>query len=139
MVDELQTKNEEIEGQLQESKAQIANGTSKMAFLNKKIEELTKKNQVSDMKTEELEGKVEELATYQTKLVSDLEKFKSTDADLVISQQETKECNEELEGEANKNFPCESDKNVKFRHLQIIGRIKIVIFSQPEARSRMSK
>ena len=88
----------------------------------------------SDDEIDLLKQTIEELKTDQVKLVSDLESCKSTDADLIISQQETKECNEELEGEANKNFPCEFDKNVKFRHLQITRRIKIVIFSQPEAR-----
>ena len=110
MIDELQTKNEEIEGQLQESKAQIANGTSKMAFLNKKIEELNTKNENSDTKVEELEGKVKELVTNHAKLASELENCKSTDADLVISQQELKECNEESDAEIKKNLQCESDK-----------------------------
>ena len=45
----------------------------------------------------------------QSKLVSDLENLKSSDADLVISQQEIKECNEELEDEMNKNLQCQNN------------------------------
>ena len=49
------------------------------------------------------------------KIIKELEKktkesCRSSDADLIISQQETKECIEELEDEANKNLRCESDK-----------------------------
>ena len=88
-----------------------------IVLLKKTIEELKTKNKESEIKAEGLEEKIEELETTQFKLVSDLESCKSTDADLIISQQETKECNEELEGEANKNFSCESDKKCQIQTL----------------------
>ena len=134
LIEQLQSTITVLRGEVKELKSD-----DEIVLLKKTIEEWKTKNKESEIKAEGLEEKIEALETTKFKLVSDLESCKSTDADLIISQQETKECNEELEGEANKNFPCESDKNVKFRHLQIIGRIKIVIFSQPEARSRMSK
>ena len=62
------------------------------------------------MKVEKLEDEIEELKSNQTKLISDLESFKSTDADLVISQQETKDCIEEFEAETKTNLQCQSDK-----------------------------
>ena len=43
-------------------------------------------------------------------MTSDLEDYKSKDADLVISKQELKECNEELEVETKKNLQCDSEK-----------------------------
>ena len=73
-------------------------------LLKKTIGELRKKNDESELKAEGLEEKIEELETTQLKLVSDLDSCKSTDVDLLISRQETKECNGELEGEANKKF-----------------------------------
>ena len=48
MVEELKTKNEEIEGNLQETKAQIESGVNEMAHLKKQSEELK-------IKTEQLE------------------------------------------------------------------------------------
>ena len=103
IVEELQTKNKEMEGQLQEFKVQIANGTSKVTFLNKKIEQLTTQNEVSENKVKELKDKVQQLNTSQ-------ENYKNTDADLVISQQELKECNEEFDAEIKENLQCKSDK-----------------------------
>jgi len=44
-------------------------------------------------------------------LTSDLESCKTTDADFVISEQELKECNEELETAVKKNLLCRSEKN----------------------------
>ena len=72
---------------------------NEIVLLKKTIEEWKTKNKESEIKAEGLEEKIEELETTQFKLVSDLESCKSTDVDLLISQQETKECNEELEGE----------------------------------------
>ena len=51
-----------------------------------------------------------ELKTKQSKFASDLEICKSTDADLLISGQELKECNEDLEAEMKKSLRCESEK-----------------------------
>ena len=45
-----------------------------------------------------------------TVLESDLENCKSTDADLVVSQQELKECTEDLDAQTRKNIQCESEK-----------------------------
>ena len=103
IVDELKTKNEEIESHLQESKAEIENGTNELTLMKKTIE-------ISELKVEKLATEVKELKANQTKLVSDLENCKSTDADLVVSQQETKECTEELENEQVENLQCQSDK-----------------------------
>ena len=44
-------------------------------------------------------------------MTSDLESCKTTDADFVISEQELKECNEELETAVKKNLLCRSEKN----------------------------
>ena len=104
MVDELKTKNEEMEGHLQESKAEIEHGTNEMTLMKNTIEE-------SELKVGKLEEEVKKLKSNQTKLVSDLENSKTTDADLVLSQLETKECTEELENEQTKNLQCQSDKN----------------------------
>ena len=63
------------------------------------VEITNAKNKIGSMKKtiKELEKKVEESC-------------RNSDADLIISQQETKECMKELEDEANKNLRCESDK-----------------------------
>ena len=47
---------------------------------------------------------MKQLKSNQTKLKTDL------NADLVISQQETKECNEDLEAQTGRSLQCESDK-----------------------------
>ena len=60
-----------------------------------------------------------ELKSNQTKLVSDLENFKHTDADLVISQRELKECTEDLENQVEANLQCKSQKKACDRELQI--------------------
>ena len=83
MVGELRTKNEEIEGNLRESMVEITNANNEIGSMKKTIKELEKKAE---------------------------ESCRSSDADLIISQQETKECMEELKGEANKNLKCESNK-----------------------------
>ena len=51
-----------------------------------------------------------ELKTTESKLTSYLEDCKTTDADLVISKQELKECSEELNIEVKKNLLCKSEK-----------------------------
>ena len=104
IVDELKTKNEEIEGNLQKSMMEIEKGANEIDSMKKTIQELRKKNK-------ELEKKAGELD-------KELESCQSSDADLIISQQETKECNEELEDEANKNRRCESDKKTCENKLQ---------------------
>ena len=79
------------------------------------------RDEVKELKSDDeivlLKKTIEELKTTQFKLVSDLDSCKSTDVDLLISRQETKECNEELEGERNKKFPCESDKKCQIQTL----------------------
>ena len=69
IVDELKTKNEEIEGHLQESKAEIEHGTNELTLMKKTIE-------ISKLKVENLATEVRELQTNQTKLVSDLKNCK---------------------------------------------------------------
>ena len=90
IVDELKTRTEEIEENLQESMVKIANQTNEIDSMKKTIKDLRKKNK-------ELEKNAEESC-------------RSSDAYLIISQQEIKECNEELEDEVKKNLRCESDK-----------------------------
>ena len=51
-----------------------------------------------------------ELKKTESKLTSELEDRKTTDADLVISNQDLKECNGELDSELTKNLQCESEK-----------------------------
>ena len=53
---------------------------------------------------------IQELQSKQSKMTSDLQDYKSTDADLVISKQELKECNEELEVQTKKNLQCDSEQ-----------------------------
>ena len=74
------------------------------------IEELKHKNEESDMRANHLEETIEELKTNQAKLVSDLENCARSDVDLVISQRELKECNENLEAETRRNTQCESGR-----------------------------
>ena len=190
MVGELQTKNEKIEAHLQQSKAKIEHGTSEMT-MNKKAEKLEaevtelRANQtklISDLEnckstdadlmitrreikecTEDLDDATKkahecqsenvsnlkmilELKTKRTKLKSDLEIFKSTDADLVISQQETKECNEDLEAQTGRSLQCESDKknceqaleNEERKSQNLQDRNSKVMKSLEEARSSSS-
>ena len=63
-----------------------------------------------------------DLKVNQTKLVSNLESLKSTDADLVVSQQEIKKCNEELDAETMRNLQCESGKKICEKSLEKITR-----------------
>ena len=86
MVDQLETKNEEIESQLRVSKLEIADRTNEIDSMKTTIEELRKKNKELEKMAEKLEERNESC--------------QSSDADLIISKQETKECNEELEGKA---------------------------------------
>ena len=75
-----------------------------------KVDDAKQMAKLKNSKVEKLEEELAELKTNQTKLVLDLENYKSTDADLVISQQETKECTQELENEQAKNIQCQSVK-----------------------------
>ena len=112
LIEQLQSTITILRGEVKKLKSD-----NEIVLLKKTIEELKTKNKESEIKAEGLEEKMEELETTQFKLASDLESCKSTDVDLLISQQETKECNEELEGEANNNFPCESDKKCQIQTL----------------------
>ena len=124
MVEELKSKNEVIEGHLQETKAQIESGNNENANLKKQNEELKarvekleeerdaemKKNVQCQSENAENLKLVQALQSSRSKLTSDLENYKTTDADLVISNQELTECNEELEAETKENRLCESRK-----------------------------
>ena len=88
-----------------------------------KASNIDETNQIAKLKSEktrlkkqieELEEKCEQLQANQTKLISDLESLKTTDADLVNSQQELRECDKGLEVEMKKNLQCQSDnKSIK--------------------------
>ena len=124
VVEELKTKNGEIEGHLQETKAKIESGNIENAFLKKKNEELKiKAEKLQEERDLETNKRVKcqsenvtnlkmilELKATDTKLTSELEDCKKTDADLVISEQELKECNEKLEAEVKQNLLCASEK-----------------------------
>ena len=126
MVEELKTKNEEIEVHLQETKAKVERGANEMTNLKKQNEELkvkTKKleeERDSEMKkslqyqSENLSNRelILELKEIKSKLTTDLENCETTDANLVILNQELEECNEELEVEIKKNLQCESVKKI---------------------------
>ena len=96
MIEQLKSTITLLRGEVKELKSD-----DEIDLLKKTIEELRNKNKESKLKAEEQEEKIAELETNQSKLVSDIASCKSTDVDLLISQQETKECNEKLEGEAN--------------------------------------
>ena len=126
MVEELKTKNEEIEGNLQETKARIESGVNQMADLKKENEELKMNAQkLEEERDAEIEKSLQyqsenvanlklilDLKTTESKLTSDFENYKTTDADLVISNRELKECNNELETEMKKVVELKS-KNAK--------------------------
>ena len=102
---------EKLESEVQKSQ----NLHDQNSELMKSVEKYTEKNEVSVMKVEQLEDHVEKLMTNQTKLVSDLENCKITDANLVISQQEIEKCNQDLEAATHNNRRCqlENDSNLK--------------------------
>ena len=126
MVEQLNIKKEEIEGHLQESKAIIANGNAEIEFISKSFEQSKKENHDLEMKTEELEEENAKLKESQNKLASELDSFKSTDADLVISRQETKECNEDLQGQKTKYFQCFSEnEELKATQTKLKSDLKI--------------
>ena len=116
MVEELETKNEETEVHLQETKAKIENGNSEKAALKKqngelnlKVEKLEDERDAEKEKNIQCQSKIisymetiHELQSKQSKMTTDLGDCKTTDADLVISNKELKECNEELEIEVKK-------------------------------------
>ena len=82
------------------------------AISKETIEEWKKKNEASEIKANKLEENLEKLKINQIKLISDLESCKRTDEDLVILQQELKECNQDLEAEAKRNIQCESGRTI---------------------------
>ena len=110
LIDNLRTENEEIEVQLQISNGKIANGANEIKSLKKTINELKKKNEEWMRKNDKLEEKIEHLKTKESKLVSDLKDCESSDADLLISQQETKDCNKNLEAHKAMNLHCDSER-----------------------------
>ena len=91
--------------------------------LKQTIEILEKKNKKSEIKANELEENLKELKTNQSKLVSELESCRSTDADLVISQRELNECNQDLEAEVVRNSWCEYGKTTCAHQLGYQGEI----------------
>ena len=87
--------------------------------LKLKVERLEKERDAETKKTFQCQSEnisnretILELKTTQSKLTSDLEICESTDADLLISDKELKECNEELKAEMKKNVQCESEKKI---------------------------
>ena len=118
MVDELKTKNEEIGGQLLESKVKIANGTNEIAFMKTKVEEFRNRTENSEKKVEELEALVEKLKTDKLELVFDLQNCNQTDADFIKAQQKIKKCNGDLDVLVEKSLRCHSENasNQKLIH-----------------------
>ena len=131
MIEELKTKNKEIQKHLQESKAIIANKTSKIDFCNETIEKIMKKEEKSKTQIETLENEIDdemtknlrcqtdidskqelilELKSNQSQLMIDLEICKTSNVDLVITQRELKECKNENEAEMETNIACLSAK-----------------------------
>ena len=88
------------------------------AISKETIEELKKKKEASEIKANELEENLEKMKTNQIKLISDLESCESTDDDLVILQQELKECNQDLVAETIRNNQCESGRTTCSNTLQ---------------------
>ena len=143
MVEELKAKNEEIEGNLQETKAIIENGVNQMADLKKENEELKMNAQkLKEERDAEIEKSLQyqsenvanlklilDLKTTESKLTSDLENYKTTDADLVISNRELKECNNELETEMKKVVELKS-KNAKITSELESGSADYIITKQ---------
>ena len=87
--------------------------------LKLKVERLEKERDAEKEKTFQCQSEnisnrelILELKTKQSKLTSDLEICESTDADLLISDKELRECNEELKAEIQKNLQCESEKTI---------------------------
>ena len=85
--------------------------------LKLKVEKLEKERDAETTKSLQCQSEnltnrelILELKTTKSKLTSDLEICESTDADLLISGQELKECNEELGAEMQKSLQCESEK-----------------------------
>ena len=76
---------------------------------------------------------IQELKTTESKFTLELENCKTTDADLVISNQELKECDGELDSELTKNLQCESEK--KTCEVEIISKNEKIL----ELRSKNKK
>ena len=73
--------------------------------------EINKRDQCQADNVENLKL-VLKLKTTESKLISDLENCKTSEADLAISNQELKDCKQELEVEIKKNRQCKSDKKI---------------------------
>ena len=113
----LTTENEKMKDHLKESNAKVVSLTSEIDLMKKSIEELTMKNEELDIKAEDLEGKIDQFQMKESKLVSDLENCESNDADLVISQKETRECLDELEASTKQSLQYQSEN---FSNLKLI-------------------
>ena len=77
------------------------------------MEKLTKENNESEIQNEDLKERFEELQNNQVKLVSNLDKCKTSDADLVISRQETKNAMKNCNLKRTKLFTA----NLKMIHI----------------------
>ena len=124
---ELKECNEELEAEIEKSiklesemttcrKTVVAKNrtileqNTKVERLEKKLNNETEKSlQCQSENTSNLKL-IQELQSKQSKMTSDLQDYKSTDADLVISKQELQECNEEMEVQTKKNLQCDSEK-----------------------------
>ena len=117
---ELKSKTAEIESHLQETKAEVEDLRMKLEAVQDERDTETEKGvqcQSENVKNLKL---IQELKTTESKLTSELEDCKTTDADLVISNHELKECNAELDSELTKNLQCESEK--KTCEVEIISK-----------------
>ena len=109
-------------------KKTIAHAKKYVKSLKKRLSQCDKSDVPMDIlkkENEELKLKVGiilELKTKQSKLTSDLEICESTDADLLISDKELRECNEELKAEIQKNLQCEFEKTIC--HGKIVSNAK---------------
>ena len=131
----LKTKLEEVKTENGNLKAELVEMKSKNEDLKYKNEDLKSKNEATMDKNEKLKTSVEnledeievetrtsrqcqsenvsnikliqELKASQSEMSSDLENCKTTDADLLISKEELKECLEELDAEMKKNLQWE--------------------------------
>ena len=99
--------------------------------LKMKVEKLEEERDAEMKKSLQLQSEnisnrelILELKMSKSKLTSDLEICKSTDADLLISDKELEECNEELEAEKKQSYQCESQK--KICQQEIVSKTKII-------------
>ena len=95
---ELRTTNGELKVKNEELKTKVENIENKIELETKTARQCQSEND-SNLKL------ILELKTSQSEMNSDLEDCKTTDADLMISKEELKECLEELDFEMKKNIP----------------------------------